>query len=625
MLKRILSLVVLITVASTTRAQVLTFSQPDVIPVKLERLSPALRDMPEHPPTESELNGVRPVHDNPSLEHPMHAVNPNALPVGEDPALQKTSNERQNEPINVASVSVLSNWAGLTAAVEPSDNNIAVGPNHVVQMANNNISTYIRIWDKLADTILVSNKLVQSITGITDYGDPNVLYDQLADRYLMVVLYSKTQKKLVVCISQTADPTGAYYVYSFATPNGFPDYPKIGVWGNSYFITTNSKYPSIYALNRAAMIHGQSMGTAQMFSLSKFPNLSFQSASPVSQTGATAPPAGEPATIIRVADDAWGTSVGSDHLELFNLSIDWTNSSNSTITGPIKLPTIAYNSNLCGFSSSGCIPQPGSSTKLDPLSDIVMDKVQYRNIGIYESIVCSHVCNADGNGTAGIRWYELRRSNGSWYIYQQSTYAAGTDSRFMPSITINNSGTIALGYNISSGSVYPGMRFTGRNTCDAINIMSVPETVAKVGSAANSSNRYGDYNGIVTDPSDGSFWFTANYNPTSNWSTNVVHFTITDCPPLRESPSDNTVAYHFSIAPNPASTEIKISFNSVSMQNAMLQIVDITGKTVIEKVLPLTTGNNSVAMDIQSLSNGCYFVKMIAESGTSVQRILIAR
>ena len=104
----------------------------------------------------------------------------------------------------------------MTANVDPSDNTIAVGPSHVMQLTNNSSSTYIRIWDK-SGNILVNNKKVSTITGINDLGDPNLIYDQAAKRFVLVVLYSFSAIKLVVCVSQTSDPTGAYYVYTFAT------------------------------------------------------------------------------------------------------------------------------------------------------------------------------------------------------------------------------------------------------------------------------------------------------------------------------------------------------------------------------------------------------------------------
>jgi len=621
MKKKLLAVFFIFVFTIASYAQVITIRNPKTVPIKLLRVSKALRDLPESAPTERQLRGRRLEHENPALEHQMKIVNENALPVGADPALQRNNEMRTAA---TASANILSTWTGLTAAVDPSDNTIAVGPNHVMQMTNSDASSYIRIWSK-SGTVLVNNITAQSISGVNDYGDPNLLYDPAADRFLFVTLFSGSASKLVVCISQTPDPTGSYYVYSFNTPNGFPDYPKIAVWDNSYIITTNSDSPTIMALDRSAIIAGQSMGTVQMFSLSSFPTLGFQSASPVTQTGNLLPPAGEPAVVIRVADDAWGGSVGSDHLELFQVSIDWTNSANSTITGPINLSTIAYNSNLCGFDNGNCIRQPNTSRKLDPLSDIMMDKVQYRNIGDYESIVCSHVCNADGLGTAGIRWYELRRDiSGNWNIYQQSTYSPDTTGRFMSSITINQNGTIALGYNVSGTMVSPGFRITGRDSCDALNLMTVDETVATAGSSHNSSSRYGDYNGLVTDPVDGSFWMTGNYNVSTSWSTNVVNFSFADCIVAEVLPVESS-SQHIHIIPNPSSGQIIIAFDLPVNETVPLQIFDATGKIIFEQTFHLQKENVSLSLNLDNLSNGFYFLKMSAGKDITFQKFIIQR
>ncbi len=601
-----------------TAQKIYTFSNSGTVEVKLEATSKPLKEMPDRIPTANELAGERPEKDNPSLERPAIALKPGAMPLGTDPAIQHVyTGNRSASAGSTTSVSVLSNWTGLTAAVQPSDNTIAVGKNQVVQMTNNSISSYIRIWDK-AGTLLVNSKLAQSITGIADYGDPNLLYDEQADRFLFVLLYSKNGKKLVVGVSATADPAGSWYTYTFSTPNGFPDYPKIGVWGNSYLVTTNSSAPTIYALNRSAMQSGQAIGSAQVFSLSKFPNIGFQSASPISQAGPVAPPAGSPASVIRVADDSWSSTIGPDHLELYRLNISWTTPSASTISGPFNLNTIAYNSNLCGFGSSACIPQPGSTSKLlDPLSDIVMDKVQYRNLGGYESIVCTHVCNADGNGTAGVRWYELRKSGSAdWSIYQQSTWSPGSDNRWMSSIAMNQNGQVALGYNIASKTVYPGICITGRDSCDAINTMTAAETVAKSGAAANSSSRYGDYNGLVVDPVDNSFWFTSNYNPTSTWATNVVHFSISSCPakvvrsnqPLLTK--TNSVKERIRVYPNPAHNQLTIESSS-DAGNLQVYITDIAGRHLQQQVI----NNTQARLNISGLYSGLYFIKIMDSKG----------
>lgn len=622
MKKLILLPLLMATVLFAYAQQTIKIEGPELIPLQFEGLSPALKDLPETPPTQAELNGPRTERENPFLEHPRPQPNPDALPLGADPALQTNYAQKQT---GFTSATILSNWAGISANVDPSDNTLAVGPDHVMQMANNSSSTYIRIWDK-AGNILVNNIKVQSISGINDIGDPNLIYDEIADRYVLLVLYSGFQNKLLVCVSQTGDPTGAYYVYSFTTTGGFPDYPKIAVWGSSYFITTNSNQPSIFALKRASMLKGSGTGSVQAFTLSGLPSLGFESPSPVQSTGTTVHSKKDPALIMRATDDAWGGSVGSDHLEIYKLKINWKKPLKSKLTGPQNLATDPFNSNLCGFNSFSCIPQPGTGTKLDPLGNLLMDKVQYRDLGTYESIVCSVAANADGNGTAGVRWYELRKvGSGNWFIYQQGTYSPDSDNRWMSSISVNQSGQIALGYNISSSTVYPGIRITGRDTCDALNTMSVPETVVKAGTSKNGSNRYGDYNAMVTDPVDGSFWFTGNYNVTPSWSTNVVHFTFDPCP-LRLASNDVTaVIKDLQVVPNPASNEVEISFMSGIDKKVPIQVIDLSGKIVYQKIEQVNSGLNKAQLDISRLPAGYYLVQVSTPEGKAIQKMVIQR
>jgi len=525
-MKKLLLCLIAVLCIKIMHAQQVTLHNPEVVPLTFEGLSIPLSQAPEWIPTAEDLN-MPPVErgESPSEENPIPVqFNPNAQPKGADPALQTDYSN-----LRTTSATVLSNWAGLANAnVNPSDNNIAVGPNDVVQMCNNSTSTSIRIWDKTG-TVLVSNKLVKTITNVNDCGDPNILYDQQADRFVLVVLYScsLSNKKLIICVSQTNDPTGSWYVYSLKFNNGFPDYPKIGVWGNSYFITTNSTTPTVWALDRTKMLAGSAFTTVQKFTMTNLPTINIEAPSPVVVTG-TQTPTG-PALMMRYTDDGWGSSIPNDHLEIYKVTIDWTNSANSTMTGPTNLVTNSINTSLCGsYNTQKCIPQSGSTTKLDPLLHFLMDKVKYRKFSDHESIVCSCTCNADGNGTAGIRWYELRTDvNGNWYIYQQSTYQPDAAYRFMPSITINDDNSIALGFNKSSSTTDPSQSFTGRADADALGSMTISELTPVAGSHANGSYRYGDYNGMVTDPSDNSFWLTTNYNSASSWSTSVCHFTIT--------------------------------------------------------------------------------------------------
>ncbi len=602
------------------KAQVYTFNNEEIVPLELIKLSPALRDIPVSNPVIS-FEEPRALHDNPSLELRPLITNPAARPTGEDPVRQSGGSTRDS---STTELTMLSNWEGMSANIDPSDNCIVAGPDHVMQMVNNNVSTFIRIWDK-AGNILIDELKVKDFSGISDCGDPNMVYDEQADRFVLLVLGSCSSSKLEICVTQTNDPTGAWYVYSFTTSGGFPDYPKLSVWGDSYFITTNSNSPTIWAVDRSAVLDGLPLGSVQKFTLNGFPSIGFESASPVNFTGTNLPPEGSPALMMRVADDSWGGSIDSDHLELFEVQIDWAVPANSTISGPYNLATADYNSEMCGFNSINCIPQPGTNLKLDPLANIIMDKVQYRNFPTHESIVCTHAVNADGDETSGVRWYELRKeAGGEWYIYQQGTYSPDTENRWMSSISINDDGAIALGYNISSETVYPGARVIGRAACDDLSLMTTAEITGAAGSNHNNSNRYGDYNGMVTDPADGSFWFTASYNPTTSWSTNVSHFTISSClatPVTAWQPASDEIT----IFPMPVTDELVITLQADGKKNLPMQLLDAMGRNVLTKNLQLQQGENKLQLDVRMIPGGLYFLQLQSADISLTKKVIVER
>lgn len=456
-----------------------------------------------------------------------------ALPQGMDPALQLDPGARAGS----RAVDLNQDGQGYTG-VNPSDNDIAVGPNHVIQMINGSSGSYFRIYDKSGTPLGAQTYLdnfVNAIGGISTYGgagDPIALYDAIADRFVMSE-FSSSGNRMIVAVSQTNNPTGAWYAYSFTATN-FPDYPKYAVWNGMYIVTTNESSPAIYALQRDRMLLGLS-ASFQRFTVPTYPTIGFQACTPVNFSGGTAPLGSALGMFMRMADDAWSASIPADRLELWTININWTTPANSVITGPLLLPTSAFDTGLCGYTSFSCIDQPGTSVNLDPLREVLMNRLQYRNFGTHESIVCNHAVDVNSADRAGIRWYELRRTGGTgnpWSIYQQGTYSPNTESRWMAGIDINANGDIGLAYNVSGPSTFPSVRYTGRYAADPLGQMTFTEGSIVAGTMFNSSNRYGDYNALVVDPADGStFWGTSNYNPTTSpanrWSTRMFAFSFT--------------------------------------------------------------------------------------------------
>ena len=490
---------------------------PDVIEGKLIRVSEPLRDF-SPPPFDGDIVKGSKLGYHPKSDWILNdSINPNAKPNGWDPAWQKEYAPARNTK------ALIQNFNGLgNNGVNPPDPALDVGPNHVIQMINGPGGAYFIIYDK-AGTVLVGQTYFDSWSTIPGLGDPIVLYDQFADRWMMSE-FASGSNSLIIAISQTADPTGSWYFYSYSTPN-FPDYPKYGIWDDAYVCTTNESQPAIYAFDRTQMLNGTA-GSSQRFTVASYGTIGFQALTPADVDGNTAPPNGEPAIVMRMADDAWDPGLSQDQLEIFEFDIDFNTPGNTSLQLVQTLATDPFDTHLCGYTSFACIPQQGSGVTLDPLREVIMNRIQYRNFGSYEAMVLCHATDVDGNDRAGVRWYELRRTTGNWTIHQQGTYSPDTESRWMASIAINSIGDIGLAYSTSSSSSFPSLKYTGRKICDPLGTMTEPETNIVIGGGANGSNRYGDYASMSVDPSDGTFWFTGEYNPTTAWSTRITKFDI---------------------------------------------------------------------------------------------------
>ncbi|MDB4678245.1 T9SS type A sorting domain-containing protein [bacterium] len=501
---------------------------PTEIPVTFHGETVPLRDYVEDPSAVNEITktlkeGYHPKEDWILNEN----VNPLAKPNGDDPAWQQSY-----APSAVSNKSLAYSFEGIGfTGVSPSDPCVDVGPNHVIQMINGGSGAYFVVFNKTGNALTNVTYLDNYMGFSGGGGDPIVLYDEAADRWLMSE-FANGGNVLHVAISTSPDPLGNWYTYTYNATN-FPDYPKYSIWNDAYIVTTNENVSAVYALNRAQMLAGSS-GTAQRFSVPSFGTIGFQAATPVSLNGTTSPPSGTPGMVMRMRDDAWSGSA-SDALEIWEFDIDWNNANNTTLSQVQTLGVQSFSSELCGFTSFSCIDQPDSNTDLDPLREVLMNRIHYRNFGSHESIVCCHAADVNGNDRAGVRWYELRRTggtSGSWSIYQQGTYSPDNASRWMASIGISATGNIGMAYSVSSSSVYPSLRYTGRKACDPLGSMTEPETTIVAGDSRNNSNRWGDYHAMGLDPTDGeTFWFTGGYGTGNAWSTRVAAFDLPTCSP----------------------------------------------------------------------------------------------
>ncbi|MSO95146.1 MAG: hypothetical protein EXQ81_05050 [Thermoleophilia bacterium] len=421
----------------------------------------------------------------------------------------------------------------------PPDINSAVGLNEVFTTVN----TSFAIQNKAGAVIYgpaAGNTLFTGFGGACETsndGDPVIRYDRAANRWVFTQFVASTPYLECVAVSTTASPTGTWNRYSFPYKN-FPDYPKLSVWPDAYYVTYNQFRGGTTfvgalscAMDRAKMLAGLA-ATQQCFSTSTV----YGGLLPADLDSAAAPPSGAPNVQV-----ALGTT--STSLAYWKFHVDWVTPANTTFTGPTSLAVASYTPARNGGT---CIPQSGTTTKLDTLGDRLMFRLGYRNFGDHESLVVSHAVTA--GSSVGVRWYELRLSGQNPTVYQQGTYAPDSSYRWMSSMAMDLVGNIGLGYSRSSSSLTPATVVTGRLAGDTLGLMTQGETtlVTSGGSQTGNLSRWGDYSSMNIDPAgDCTFWYSSEYLKASgsfNWSTRIGSFTLPGCLSISDS---------FSLSVNP--------------------------------------------------------------------------
>ena len=435
------------------------------------------------------------------------------------------------------------------AGVAPPDPAGDVGPDHYVAMSN----LFFEIYDKSGNSLFgpaANNTLWTGFGGDCENdnsGDPVVLYDQFADRWLLTQFTASGPTFFnCVALSQTSDPTGAYFRWAFSTDANFPDYPKYGVWSDAYVISTRefsgSTYVGVgaYAIDRDAMIAGDPNPVVIDFFVDRStPRLVGDGLLPADIDGPDLPPNGAPHYMLGSQDDGGPYSATEDALLLWKFVIDFDTPTNSSFTLTDTLPIANFDTQFAPCSGRSCIPQPDTGNQLDILSyrQRPLHRLAYRNFGTHESLVTLQSVEGAPN-IAGLRWWELRDPDGTPVIFQEGTFAPGaTDGihRWMGSVAMDASGNIAMGYSVSSATVFPGVRYTGRLVSDPLGTMDQGEAVIieGTGSQTGGGSRWGDYTSLNIDPIDDcTFWHVNEYVPATSergWQLRIGAFRFDEC------------------------------------------------------------------------------------------------
>jgi hypothetical protein len=460
---------------------------------------------------------------------------------------------------------------GAVVLRNPSDNSLAVGRRYVVQTVNSQWAVFRKNGTPVYGP-LPSNAVFAGFGGPCETmlsGDAVVRYDQLADRWLLVLpifrrvppghtasgprtarlvippaTTERTPRPLpsraapdsvhgdfAMCyaVSATSDPLGAWHRYEFARPL-FPDYPRPAVWPDGYYVPTSTGdevvEKHVCVAERARMLRG-----APARELCRIvPEVNFLNTADLD--GRRLPPAGTPNLIVAAGGTQLRGIVESDELQLWRFAVDWRDTARTRLTGPERLLVAPYRY-LCGGQLSNCVPQPGTDRRLDSQGDKIMPRFVYRQFAGHAAMVAVHSINTS-NGAGGVRWYELRATRaGAVSVKQQGTFAPDSLYRWLPSAAIDRVGNIGIGYSAGDAHTFPGQRFAGRAPQHAPGTLGFREAVLVSGAASQTTTlRWEDYTQTAMDPADDcTIWYVGDYLRVgaTNYSTRIGAIRLPGC------------------------------------------------------------------------------------------------
>jgi hypothetical protein len=459
-----------------------------------------------------------------------------------------------------------SSFAGLDfqnwGAGWPPDTNGDVGPNHYIQTVNTSIGIYRKSDGTRLAAFTFDQFFSQGATGTpcdnANQGDPVALYDALADRWIITDFawsnYTSGAMYQCMAVSQTSDPVaGGWYFYAWQTHTGgqIADYPKLGVWPDGIYMSANMfntttgafVNPKVWAFNRLEMEAGQPAHGVS-FTVPKSGSVTYFSFLPSNvRDNGSAPPAGTPNYFVEI--------YGSTVARVFKFKVDYTTPANSTFTN-------AANVTLSSFGAGPASVPEKQGNAVDTLAYRLMMQNQYQNLNGTESLWLTHTVAGSTSSIAAVRWYQLNVTGGTVPTtpVQQATWAPDTKNRFMPSLSLDKDGDMALGYTVSDATMFPSLRYAGRLKTDTASTLGQTETSLIEGtgfqccsfSDGTVNTRYGDYSAMTTDPDGCTFWFTSEYfdaSPTTlagdNWKTRVGSFRYSQCTPRTMGTLQGTV------------------------------------------------------------------------------------
>jgi hypothetical protein len=236
----------------------------------------------------------------------------------------------------------------------PPDTVGDVGPNHYVQMVNRGVAIYSKTGRQIVAPVPINFLFRGDRNCGNGGGDPIVLYDQFDDRWLLTQFTRECREGPnappcynCVAISETSNPTGRYNTYKFVAQRDplrrwgsvFPDYPKYGIWRDSYVLTTRDfggdflyKGASVYAIEKKPMLSGKPTRYSQQILDQRRHGSRIGDGVdmlPADIDGRRLPQPRVPIPIFSSQDNDYGAPF--DAINIWELSVDWSSSTSRLV------------------------------------------------------------------------------------------------------------------------------------------------------------------------------------------------------------------------------------------------------------------------------------------------------
>lgn len=445
----------------------------------------------------------------------------------------------------------------------PSDTNGDVGQNHYVQATN----ALVRIFNKNGTAATPPFKMsslfapLGTLCSTRNDAQPVVLYDTLADRWLLSQYCQAFPPfRQMIAISQTGDPTGAWFLYEFVMPNNrLNDYTKFGVWPDGYYMSDDEfvgdeyRGAGLFAFDRQKMLSGDPTAGYIYFNIPSTGTIRLGNLLPADLDGYRPPNPGEPNVFAGYSATEYGAT--QDALRLFNFHADFQNPANSTFTERAGSPLAVAAFDPTSPNGRGDIAVPTPGEPLDSGSDRLMYRVAYRNFGAHESLVINHTVRLtppEQPYRAGVRVYELRKpfNDPAYAVHEQATLSDPVSSLWMAAAAQDNQGNIALEFSSANVAKAPSIEYAGKLVSEPVGTFRAPGTLAAgTGVQTAFGFRWGDYTGMTVDPVDDcTFWMTNQYYTAESqaespfsWLTKIGKFKFDECTPAPRATITGTV------------------------------------------------------------------------------------